>query len=77
MGYKTELDEITSEAAQAARIEQLARIAYEAYAESSSNKNFRGDPMPQWERLPPQIRKHWRASADRIVSTIAQEILAS
>lgn len=38
---------------------QMAKWAYEKYAESSGNKNFRGEPMPLWDALPADIRRHW------------------
>lgn len=50
------------------RVGDLAREGYEAYAESSGNKNFQGNPMPTWDELPEPIRHHWRAAAARILA---------
>lgn len=30
----------------------IARFAYEAYAETTDNKNFRGEEMPRFDGLP-------------------------
>ncbi|HEV2862875.1 MAG TPA: hypothetical protein VGX48_17800 [Pyrinomonadaceae bacterium] len=37
----------------------VARFAYEAYAETTENKNFRGEEMPAFDELPPKIREAW------------------
>jgi hypothetical protein len=44
----------------------IAASAYRAYAASTGNKNFRGDPMPAWEELPPAIRTAWEAAARQV-----------
>lgn len=46
--------------------EQLAQRAYKAYAEATDNKNFRGEPMPEWADLPQPIRNAWRAAAESV-----------
>ncbi len=46
--------------------ESVARRAYEAYAVSSGNQNFRGDRMPTWGELPAAIRGHWRAAVEAV-----------
>jgi len=43
--------------------EQLAIQAYYAYGAVTDYKNFRGDPMPEWEDLPQNIRDAWKHSA--------------
>lgn len=40
----------------------IAASAYRAYAASTGNKNFRGDPMPAFGDLPPAIRTAWEAA---------------
>jgi hypothetical protein len=40
----------------------IAASAYRAYAASTGNKNFRGDPMPAWADLPAPIRTAWEAA---------------
>ena len=39
--------------------EDVGKYLYATYCESSDNKNYRGDPCPEWEELPEGIRKHW------------------
>jgi hypothetical protein len=36
-----------------------AEFFYKRYCENSDNKNYRGEPCPSWEELPPAIRGHW------------------
>lgn len=43
--------------------EKLARTAYRAYGESTGWKNFRGDPMPEYDALPAPIQAAWRAAS--------------
>lgn len=40
----------------------IAASAYRAYAASTGNKNFRGDPMPAFADLPQPIRTAWEAA---------------
>jgi hypothetical protein len=42
----------------------IARVAYAAYGDTVDHKNFRGDPMPEWDDLPPRIQDAWRAAAN-------------
>lgn len=46
----------------------IAGSAYRAYAASTGNKNFRGDPMPSWGDLPEAIRTAWEAAVRQAVS---------
>ena len=39
--------------------EALAKIAYEAYGQTTSFKNFRGEQMPKFENLGETIRRAW------------------
>lgn len=41
---------------------EIAASAYRAYAASTGNKNFRGDPMPAFDDLPQPIRTAWEAA---------------
>lgn len=43
--------------------DRAAKEAYHRYAEVTAWKNFRGDPMPQFDELPPTIQAAWRAAA--------------
>lgn len=40
----------------------IAASAYRAYAASTGNKNFRGEPMPAFDALPQPIRTAWEAA---------------
>lgn len=40
----------------------LAREAYGHYGAVVDFKNFRGEPMPEFDQLPPIIRKAWHDS---------------
>src|SRR6185312_9885623 len=40
-----------------------ARIAYAAYGRMTGNKNFRGEPMPEFDALPENIQHAWIAAA--------------
>lgn len=44
--------------------EDIAKSAYKAYAASTGNKNFRGEPMPEWEDLPISIRTAWETAVN-------------
>jgi hypothetical protein len=43
-----------------------ARIAYTAYGKVTDWKNFRGEPMPEFDDLPEPIREAWAAAAEAI-----------
>ncbi len=49
---------------------EYAASAYRAYAASTGNKNFRGDPMPAWDDLPQPIRTAWEAAVRQAVSCV-------
>ncbi len=44
----------------------IAASAYRAYAASTGNKNFRGDPMPAFADLPRHIQVAWEASVRQV-----------
>ena len=48
----------------------VAASAYRAYAASTGNKNFRGDPMPTWDQLPQPIRTAWEAAVRQAGSVL-------
>jgi Mg-chelatase subunit ChlI len=47
--------------------EVFAISAYKAYSASTGNKNFRGEPMPEWEALPQPIRTAWEAASRQVI----------
>lgn len=40
----------------------IAASSYRAYAASTGNKNFQGNPMPTWDELPRRIQIAWEAA---------------
>lgn len=42
-------------------------VAYLAYGQQVSFKNYQGLPMPLWHELPENIRIAWNAAADRAI----------
>jgi hypothetical protein len=51
---------------------EIAKTAYRAYAASTGNKNFRGDPMPDWYDLPQPIRTAWEAAARQVGACLGE-----
>lgn len=41
---------------------EIAKSAYRAYSASTGNKNYRGEPMPDFEDLPVQLQTAWEAA---------------
>lgn len=52
---------------------ELARIAYQAYGDTTDHKNFRGEPMPTWGDLGETIQAAWIAAA-RAVADACREV---
>lgn len=48
-------------------IVQIAKNAYAAYGGVTDNKNFRGDPMPEWDSLPEKIQQAWIAAVESVL----------
>jgi len=46
--------------------ESLARKGYHAYGGITDHKNYKGDPMPKFDELPPKIQAAWTAFAARV-----------
>ena len=44
----------------------IAASAYRAYAASTGNKDFRGEPMPAFEDLPRPIQVAWEAASRHV-----------
>lgn len=47
--------------------DDIGKIAYDAYCEFRKWKSFNGDPLPQWEKVLPDIQEAWRASAEAVL----------
>ena len=41
---------------------KLAKKAYKAYGKATGGKNFRGEPMPDFDNLPYEIQCAWEAA---------------
>lgn len=51
-------------------IVEYGQVAYEGYCAASGNKSLvSGAELPSWEKLSPEIREAWRASADCVLMT--------
>lgn len=59
--------------------DDLARIAYAAYGETTDHKNYRGDPMPAFDDFGDTIRAAWCAAAAAVVAetTAAQVVVVT
>lgn len=55
---------------------RIAKTGYEAYAAKTDWKNFRGDPMPQWDDLSEAIRWAWEAAAQAMTRQLFDELVA-
>lgn len=51
------------------KAEKLAKIAYRAYGETTNFKNFRDEPMPDWDELPSTIKEAWAKASRAVEST--------
>lgn len=53
---------------------KLEQIAYHAYGDSVSWKNYQGNPMPKWEDLTPAIQNAWRAAVTAVNANWRNEL---
>lgn len=51
----------------------IAKSAYQAYAESTGNLNYQGGLMPEFDDLPLPIKTAWEAAARRVWLFICEE----
>ena len=51
-------------------MEDLAKIAYEAYAEARSWKAVNGDPLPAYEHLDINVRAAWDAASQAVAHVL-------
>lgn len=49
-------------------MEDMAKVAYEAYVQSCGGVSVKGDPLPTWEDQRPEIRQHWDAAAQAVLA---------
>jgi hypothetical protein len=53
----------------------IAQEAYEAYSESTGNKNFQGNEMPTWAELPEKIKTAWAVAAQAVASIAQNDLI--
>lgn len=57
------------------RNRQMAEAGYAAYAKTTDGKNFRGEPMPEFDQLPEKQREAWVNAAGAIGSAAEQKVV--
>ena len=53
----------------------LAEAGYAAYAKTTDGKNFRGEPMPEFDQLPEKQREAWINAVCAIGSAAEQKVV--
>lgn len=46
----------------------LGQIAFEAYGDNRGWKDYRGQPMPQWNKIREEIRYAWEVAAEEVAA---------
>lgn len=46
---------------------RLAKLAYDAYGETTDHKNYQGLPMPTWDALGDTIQGAWVSAVNAVV----------
>jgi hypothetical protein len=59
------------------QLEELAKIAYHAYGQTTDFKNYQGLPMPEWDELPPKIQLAWANSSEVVSKKTIEKFLES
>ena len=52
----------------------LARIAYVAYGETTDFKNYQGLPMPAYDDLTERIQRAWEAAVTAVRNAVFDEL---
>ena len=50
----------------------LGQIAFEAYGDNREWKDWRGQPMPQWNEVKEGIREAWEVAAEAVKVNVEQ-----
>jgi hypothetical protein len=53
-------------------INDLGKIAYDTYCQKVGWKSFRGEPLPEWKEVPPNIQEAWEGATAEVWSTLMQ-----
>lgn len=54
----------------------LGQIAYEAYRETVGNVDYRGEPLPDWEKLfSDKVRYGWEKAAKAVEKAIMNDVV--
>jgi len=54
-------------------VNDLGKVAYEAYGEARSWKTVAGEEMPRWEEQSQELRDAWDAAAQAVVLAVEGE----
>ena len=54
--------------------EEYAKIAFEAYSESTGGKTYDGKPIPKWNELPEHVQRAWSAAAAAIINKLSDRV---
>jgi hypothetical protein len=52
------------------------QVAYDAYSADAGHKSVHGEALPDWHSSSPEVRTHWRASAEALRHRIMTDIAA-
>lgn len=53
--------------------EDLARIAYDAYAQAVGGKAFNGDDLPPFAAVPERIQSAWLAAVTAVANQVRED----
>ncbi len=53
--------------------EDLARIAYAAYGQTTDFKNYQGLPMPAYDDLTDKIKSAWEAAVTAVADAVRSQ----
>lgn len=59
---------------QSNELDTLARLAYTAYGSATGYRNFRGEPMPEFDDLGASIQNTWRTATQAVAARVAVRI---
>lgn len=54
-------------------LDDLGKIAYEAYFEDAGGLTFDGRKMPTWDELGDDVRRHWTAAGWEVYYALGED----
>jgi hypothetical protein len=54
-------------------VEELAKVAFDAYSKAVGGRNVQGLPIPEWEEVGPKVQDGWKAA---VIESIKKYSLA-